>query len=74
VERVFVERWMGEGDELFDVWFVPELARFEVVAGSLVVFTSSEFAAVLHWCMGSEHAPRVSEGIDMSDETDDMEQ
>jgi hypothetical protein len=51
--RVFVERWHDlEAQAALDVFFDEGLARYEVVAGELVVFTSAHLVEVLFWCMG----------------------
>lgn len=51
--RVFVERWHDlESNTPLDVWFDEDLARYEVIAGALVVFTGAHLVDVLFWCMG----------------------
>jgi len=49
--RQFIERWYDEDGVAFDVFFDPALARFDVVAGELVVFSHHAFVEVLRWCM-----------------------
>jgi hypothetical protein len=56
--RTFVERWYGEG-VTYDIFFDHNRALFDVCAGEIVVFTSSEFVDILHWCMRPEHAVEV---------------
>lgn len=49
--RQFIERWYGEDGVALDVYFDPALARFDVVAGELVVFSHAAFVEILRWCM-----------------------
>lgn len=74
--RTFVERWYGE-DVSYDVFYDHDHARFDVCAGEIVVFTSSEFVDVLNWCMrpeqplevrGDAHAVDVSPPFDPDDD------
>ncbi len=59
--RRFVERWYGEDGAAFDVFFDEDLARFDVVAGEVVVFSHAAFVEVLRWCMREEGpAPELS--------------
>jgi hypothetical protein len=68
VARVFVERWHDlEAGTPFDVWFDPDLARYEVVAGQLVVFSGAHLAEILFWCMGMDVPSRAIEPIDLSE-------
>jgi hypothetical protein len=55
--RQFVERWYGDDGVAFDVVFDPELARFDVVAGELVVFSHAAFVEILRWCMREDSTP-----------------
>ena len=68
MEASFIERWF-ESSSILDVYFVHELALFEVRAGDRVVFTSAELAAVLRWFLHDE-VPEIdladAEGVDPS--------
>ena len=70
--RRFVERWYGDGVS-YDVVFDDDPARFDVLAGELVVFTSSDFVDVLRWCMRPEAALEVASPSETTDTTDAIE-
>lgn len=50
-----MERWYGDG-VTYDVFFDEEHVRFDVCAlpEKSIVFSSSEFVEILHWCMRPE--------------------
>ncbi|MGZ3477710.1 MAG: hypothetical protein ACXWUG_30855 [Polyangiales bacterium] len=67
MERVFVERWHDlEENVALDVWFVPDLARYEVIAGELLVYSSANMSEILFWCMGKPVPEAAVEPIDLS--------
>lgn len=66
----FVERWYRDGDAPLEVFFVDELARFEVRAAGDVVFTSAAFVEVLRWCM---HGPDARETVLDHDQPDALD-
>jgi hypothetical protein len=67
--RVFVERWHDlEAQAALDVWFDEDLARYEVVAGELVVFSATHLVEVLFWCMGTPPPmTTTADAIDVSE-------
>jgi hypothetical protein len=64
----FVERWYDEDGVALDVFFDPELARFDVVSRGLVVFSHGAFVEVLRWCLRDEATPDDGQplGIELS--------